>query len=383
MAVSITQFPGDYSLSDNPLTFVFSSTQTAQANFSFIVKTYYNNVVVSEDRVFPENGSYGHIDVSPIIKNLLNNPVINDSLYSEAGISGNIKINVTENYGTPPANQATLTSAEIPVIKGCLSDRAFLEYQISAGDYIVTTSGARFMTPLHKLQQVFNIYKERNVPFILQGIQGGVSATLTIELYNSLGLIDTYTDSQTYKIAQINITDLLLEADAGFDPLDIQSAEWVVITLDNAIFTVYLYSQDCSDYPSTLQWINEFGSWDSFIFAHNLVKSGEVTERTYAKKFGQWDGTGYIYDLNDSGNIRVGTQQIDKMTIYTDWITEEQQHFLTSLYKSPRHFLYFQDEPFSVKLMSNQFTYAQQRYEEEVTEAVDLQIVNNNNGLSL
>jgi len=383
MAVSITQFPGDYSFSDNPITYVFSSTQTAQANFSFIVKTYYNDSIVSEDRVFPESGTSGHIDISPIIKNLLNKPVINNSIYSEAGISGNVKINVTENYGNPPVNQATLTSTNIPIIKGCLSDRSFIDYQTSPSEYIVTTFGANFMTPLHDLQTSFKVYKERNAPFILQGIQGNVAADLTIELCDSVGVIDTFTDTQTYKIAQINITDSLLETDCGFDPLDIQAAEYVVVTLENAIFTVYLYDQDCSDYPSTLQWINEFGSWDSFIFAHNLIKSGDVTERTYTKKFGQWDSSDYIYDLNDSGNIRVGTQQIDKMTIYTDWITEDQQHFLTTLYKSPRHFLYLGTDVFNVKLNSNQFTFAQQRYEEEVTEAVELQIVNNNNGISL
>lgn len=381
MAVSVTQYPGDYSLSDNPLTFVFSSNQTAQANFSFIVETYYNGTVVSEDRVFPENGIYGHIDVSPIVKNLLNKPVINNSIYSEAGISGNIKIKVTENYGTPPSNQATLTTVEIPIIKGCLSDRSFNSY--SAADYICTSMGAKFMTSLSKIQNFIDIYKQREAPFILQAIQGGVSSTLTIELYNSLGLIDIYTDSQTFTIAQINITDELLELEAGFDPNDIASAEFVVITLEEATFTVYLYAQNCPEYPSTLQWINELGSWDSFIFAHNLVKSGDVTDRSYSKKFGQWEGNDYVYNLNDSGNIRVGTQQTDKITIYTDWITELEQHYLTTLYKSPRHFLYLEGETFNVKLISNQFTFAQQRFEEQVTEAVELQIVNNNNGLSL
>ncbi len=75
MAVTISQFPADYTFSDNPLTFVFSSTQTAQANFSFIVETYFNAALVSVDRVFPEVSGYAHIDVSPIVKNLLNKPV--------------------------------------------------------------------------------------------------------------------------------------------------------------------------------------------------------------------------------------------------------------------------------------------------------------------
>jgi len=293
MAVSISQFPADYTFSDNPLTFVFSSTQTAQANFSFIVETYFNAALVSVDRVFPEVSGYAHIDVSPIVKNLLNKPVINNSIYSESGISADINIKVIENYGTPPVDQADLTSATIPVIKGCLSDMAWTTY--TAPDYMVASVGAQFMTEMNSL---------KGIPV------------------------------------------------------------WAIL-------------QD------PFVWINQFGSWDSFIFRHNVERKGEVTERTYTKKFGAWDGTTFTYDLNNAGNIRVGTQQTDKLTIYTDWITQAEQNYLTTLYKAPRYFLYYAGYIYNVRVTSNQFTFKKARFEEEISEAVELDIVNNHNGLSL
>ena len=381
MAVTIDQFPADYAMSDNPLTFVFSSTQTAQANFSFIVETYFNAALVSVDRVFPEVSGYAHIDVSPIVKNLFNKPVINNSIYSESGISADINIKVIENYGTPPINQADLTSTTIPVIKGCLSDRAWTTY--NAPDYMVASIGSQFMTELNTLKGL-TVWTQLSNPFVLQAIQQGNPASIIITINNSsVGIIDTYTDTQSFIIPQINVNKDTLSADCGFNGLDIAAAEWVNVTLDNATFRIDIYQEECDDDPSTLQWINQFGSWDSFIFRHNVERKGEVTERTYTKKFGTWDGTTYGYDLNNAGNIRVGTQQIDKLTIYTDWITQAEQNYLTTLYKAPRYFLYYAGDTYNVRVTSNQFTFKKARFEDEISEAVELDIVNNHNGLSL
>lgn len=380
MAVTIDQFPNDYTFSDNPLTFVFSSTQTAQANFSFIVETYFNATLVSVDRVFPEVSGYAHIDVSPIVKNLFNKPVINNSIYSESGISADIQIKVIENYGTPPIDQADLTSATIPVIKGCLSDRAWTTY--NAPDFMVASVGAMFMTEMNSLKglPVWTILEN---PFVLQAIQQGNPATLTITIENSsIGVIDTYTDTQSFIIPQVNVNFETLTVDCGFNPAGVLIAEWVNVSLDNATFRVDIYQAECDDDASILQWINQFGSWDSFIFRHNVERKGEVSERTYTKKFGAWDGTTFTYDLNNAGNIRVGTQQIDKLTIYTDWITQDEQNYLTTLYKSPRYFLYY-GGTYNVRVTSNQFTFKKARFEEEISEAVELDIVNNHNGLSL
>lgn len=382
MAVSISQFPADYTTSDNPLTFVFSSDQIAQANFSFIVETYFNAALVSVDRVFPEVNDYAHIDVSPIVKNLFNIPTILNTLWGESGLCGQVNIKIIENYGTPPIDQADLTSSTIPVIKGCLSDRDWATYNPTP--YMVAGVGAKFMTALNDLPSNVRVYKQRNVPFVLQAIQQNNSATITVHIENaSVGVIDTYTDTDTFYVPQVVITDSILQGVCGFSSIDIAAAECVTIEIDNAIFTVFLYDAECDDDPSTLQWINQFGSWDSFIFRHNVERKGEVTDRTYTKKFGAWDGTTFNYNLNNAGNIRVGTQQIDKLTIYTDWITQAEQNYLTTLYKSPRYLLYHDGDTYNVRVTSNQFTFKKARFEDEISEAVELDIVNNHNGLSL
>ena len=377
MAVTIHDIPSDWSPSDNPLMYRFSSNQTAQANFSYVVETYFDGTLVSEDRVFPESGIYAHIDISPIVKNLLSVPVLTNTIWQDAGIDGKIKIKVWENYGTPAVNQASATSTETNIFKGCLSDRDWMSW--NAGQY--TVSGGSFMT-YRAPSSDGKVYKIRDDDFYLNIIQDG-SELLTVELIGPLGIIDTYTDTQDFTVAQVNINGYTLQNDCGFSPLSLASADRVKVYIGGSKqYTIWFYDIGCNP-AYTLEWINQLGAWDSFIFAHNLEESFDVTERSYTRKFGSWNGSIFSYDLNDAGNVRVGTQQTDKMTIYTDWITETEQHFLLTCYKAPRFYLFDSGDEIPVKITNTQGKYQYARWEELISEAVDLQLVNNHNGISL
>jgi hypothetical protein len=378
VAVIISDSPSDWSPSDNPLWYRFSSDQTAQANFSFIVQTYFNGVIVAEDRVFPEVGSYAHIDISQTVKNLLSVPVITNAIWQDAGISGKIKIKVTESYGSPATNHANATSSETNIFKACLSDRDWKSW--NASDYKVVDSG-NFMT--YRSPSIDGkVYKVIEDDFYLNIIQDG-SYQLTVEIHGPSGLIDSYTDTQDYEIAQININNYTLQNDCGFSPFDLALSNRVIVSINSSEqYVIWKYTEDCNP-AYTLEWINELGAWDSFIFAHNLEKSFDVTERSYSRKFGGWNGTLYQYDLNDAGTVRVGTQQTDKMTIYTDWITEQEQHYLLTLYKAPRFYLFDGGTEIPVRVTNTQGKYQYSRWEELISETVDVELVNNHNGISL
>ena len=377
MAVTIHDIPTDWSPSDNPLMYRFSSNQTAQANFSYVVETYFNSALVSEDRVFPESGIYSHIDISPIVRNLLSAPVLTNTIWQDAGIDGKIKIKVWENYGTPAVNQGSATSSETNIFKACLSDRDWMNW--NAGQY--TVLGGSFMT-YRAPSMDGKVYKIRDDDFYLNIIQDG-SELLTVELYNGVTILDTYTDTQDFTVAQVNINTYTLQNDCGFSPLNLAAADSVKVYIGGSkAYIVHFYDIGCNP-AYTLEWINQFGAWDSFIFAHNLEQSFDVTDRSYTRKFGSWNGSIFSYDLNDAGNVRVGTQQTDKMTIYTDWITETEQHFLLTCYKAPRFYLFNSGYEIPVKITNTQGKYQYARWEELISETVDLQLVNNHNGISL
>lgn len=375
MAVTINTLPQEWSPSDNPITFRFSSNQTGQANFSYLVKTYYNSNLVSTDVVYPEVGIYAHWDASPIIKNLLTTPTRKTALWQNSATNGNVYIVVTESYGTPATLQASATSSTVQVFKACLSDVAWSGYDYT--DY----KNLLFLTNYPRTEQAF---VQRGSDVYLNLIQDA-SKQLEIKLYTANGtLLDTYTNTQNYKIAQINTNTSLLESTAGFTSGDIASASYYTVQVGTSeIFTFYFYDDYCGTIQS-LQWMNEWGAFDSFVFAHNLELSGSVTDRKYNRSFGGWSGSTFTYDLEDAGEVRIGTQQKDSGTIYTSWISQAQQNWLTELYKSPRFVLTrLGESAVPIRITSNQFTFKQQRFEELVNESVSFEFVNNHNGLSL
>ena len=369
MAVTISQVPANFSSSDNPLTFRFQSTQTAQPNFSYIVETYYNSVLVSEDRIFVESGIYAHIDVSPIVKNLLNTPQQTTPLFGQSSTNGTIYIKVTENYGLVPIDQASATSSNVKIFKACLSDADWMEWD--ATDWIQN----KFLTNYPET----DMYQQFGAPFYLSAIMDS-SASLSISFYDINNvLLHSYYQTQTTVIAQLNLSTDSLVANAGVPNINL--VDYYVLELGTIEQKIYIKKAECNPIQSLL-WINEYGVWDSFIFDHNIERKGSVTDRMYGKKFGQWVGNNFVYNLNQAGNIRVGTQVTDSATLYTGWISQPLQNWLVSLFKSPRFVLYT-DKQISVRVTSTQYTYEQQRFEDLISQSVDVEYTNNHLGLSL
>jgi len=123
MAVTIHTTPLQFSPSDNPLTFTFSSTQTAQANFSYIVEVFFNAVKVTEEQVFPEVSTKSHYDCSPVVSGLVPKATYSTVVWRDSGITADVHIKVHEFYGSTPALQGNATSSTIKIFKGSLSDQ--------------------------------------------------------------------------------------------------------------------------------------------------------------------------------------------------------------------------------------------------------------------
>ena len=372
MAVTFTQTPQDWSPSDNPLLFEFSSNQTSNANFSYIVQTYIDGVQIAEDRVFLERSNKAHYDASPVIKNRIQVPQRNTGLYTEGNYSNEVYIKVYENYGTPAINQASATSTTINVFKACLSDKAWKKYDSSEWVEL------KYLTNVPRDEK---IYQLPTTDFYLNLITNEVSSELIINVYDSAGtLLDFYSETQSFLISQLNLSVANL-INAG---ISLAGASYYTVQVEGSeMLTVHLLKEYCNS-PNTLQWLNEFGAYDSFIFMHNLEQSGEVKDQAYGKQFGEWNNTTFEYNLEDSGTIRVGTKQKDKGIIYTDYISQTMQRWLCELYKSPRYYLYdVQGNIDYIRVTSTQFTFKQDRFEELISESVAFEYINEHNGLSL
>lgn len=362
MAVVIHTNPLQFSPSDNPLKFTFSSNQTAQANFSYIVSTYLDSVKVSEDRIFPESAAYAHYDCSPIVRGLMPSPTFQTALWQDARIEAELYIIVTEEYGTPAALQASVTSSTIDIFKGRLSDKDWETFNAPT-----TWQNLLFMTNYPRTQRMEVL---RGAPVYLNMITDA-SKQLEIKLYNGATLLDSYTNTQNYVIAQLNLNTTNLIATAGFSSGDIAIATHYTVQIGTSeILTIYFITDYCNS-PNTMLWVNDYGAIDSFVFLHNLDRSASVKDRSYSKQFGQWNGTSFTYDASESGERRVGTTVTNEGIVYTDWIYEAQQAWLTELYRSPLHRLYnVSGTHDGIKITTTQYTFKQQRFEDLISESV-------------
>lgn len=376
MAVTITQQPTDWSPSDNPLLYEFSSNQTTQPNFSFIVRTYVAGVLTAEDKVFVERGTKAHYDASTVVKNAIQRPNINSGLYTEANYSNEVYVKIYENYGTTPTDHASATSTTINVFKACFSNKVWKSWD--ATDWV----GLKYLTNVPRNETMYQSYGD----YILNIITDGIPNELLINAYDSNGsLIDSYSETQSFLISQVNLSPQNL---AGI--MTLTGLSYYTVQVEGSeMFTIHLHpyvlQTDMCNSPYVLQWLNEFGSYDQFIFDHNIEFSGSVKERTYGKQFGNWVSGSFTYSLKDSGSIRVGTRQTDKGVVYTKYITQTLQHWLCELYKSPRHYL---TEPLegttdTIRITSTQFTFAQDRFEDLISESVAFEYTNEHNSISI
>ncbi len=78
MAVTIYDEPQLISPAGNPLVFTFSSDQTAQPNFSFVVELYIDSTLRLTQEVFRQFNTLGRIDVSEAVQSTLTSPLVVD-----------------------------------------------------------------------------------------------------------------------------------------------------------------------------------------------------------------------------------------------------------------------------------------------------------------
>lgn len=336
MAITITQAPQQTTPSDNPVTWVFSSTETAQPNFYFLVEVSIANPttfsVVEKHRVYPEVGSYGHFDARTITERYAEANNI-----TQSQILPKIKIKVTEFYnGTAQAN---VTSSEVVFWKSRLRKKNFVEYD--RNDYVLDSStGVKFLTfeprGTAKVKQADLFY--------LSILTDGNAVTFDFNTYESNGtLVDNV------NLSGIGAGFNLLSLWCGVDTLitlngvDFTNASYYTIQVTNStggaseVFRIDLDDSCQYSTRSRLHWLNSLGGIDSFTFGLLTREKTNVTSFGYERQFGAFDSLGaYNYDLKDGTLIDYLKQFNKELELTSDWMLEAVQNWLSySLYTSP------------------------------------------------
>jgi len=339
MAVTIHQTPESYTPSDNPVIWTFSSNQTAQDNFSFIVQVYINNVQVGEEQVYLESGIYAKYDASHYTSNACAIPTVSDDIVYATNNYCLVKITVIENYGTPPTNQASASSSNVVAWKAKLNDVDFEDWD--PADYIFGT-GAYFLTnfPTTLYSPKVDLAGEQIRLMLFNNLN---NVGIIFRLYDSGGSeivngVYNATVNTNYIIA-VNATPSVIVNEAiGIQMTDFEQASYYTVE-DNVDVTPFRIDIDTDHKYSTakrVHFISRIGSVEAFSF--NLISriSGNIQSFGYNRIRGEWNSSAWSYIKARGSRIGYAKTQDKKMTIESDWLYEDIQHWLMdNLYFSP------------------------------------------------
>lgn len=383
MAVTIHSSPQLYTPSDNPITWTFSSNQTGQANFSYIIEAYVNGVLDSRHEIFPEVGARAHFDMQDIMQRFT--PVATTTqttVVKDAANYATCFIIIRERYGATPAYGASATATTIRAFKAALSKEEFANWNYLVYFPSTDPDKGKFMTTSPNTLRL----NPDNDNFVSIITNGGTDAFIVFKLFEADGTsipgADIPIPDSPLRIAQINLKSSLLIAETIIPQEFFDAADYMeyFINIDGGdpvteIKRVYFDRSDCGE-PTHFVWLNKFGGFDCFNFSHNRIYSGSIESYTYEKQFGEWQGTSFVYDPNNSGVIDYLKRGLKRMTAVSGFIHQDQQNFLVqSMYMSPLCYI-LDDEYIRVRVEATEYTLQQDNFEEEYTEEVTVSFPN-------
>lgn len=354
MAVTIYDEPQLIAPACNPLVFTFSSNQTAQPNFSFIVEVYINGTLRLTQEVFRQFNTLGRIDVSEAVQTTLSSPLVVDgSLTTFYDMAINeYYIIVYEKYGTTPTIQASDTSTTLKAFNASFKHQSwinfnYLNYDVSTSNSL--TPGTLLLTSWPRAKKYFCGLDERiflgslctdtsvNVRFRLKDITGATIANvLTSITLSDLLVVDA--SPQTI-IANTTVTQANFDAAAYYEVI-IRGTGAGAYNGSSETFVIWI-DTECKRYDTNrLHWLNKFGVWDSFTFSLVSIDSTTVQSYGYQKEKGVWDGTSYTYPLYQGEKVDFAKTASDQLTLNSDWINQDVQQWLVrELLESPSVYL--------------------------------------------
>jgi len=342
MAITINQSPQIITPSDNPVTWVFESTQTAQVNFYFIVEVEIANPsafsVVERHKIFPERNNIAHFDASSITERYA---VVNDRSLNQT--IPQVRINIIEHYNGTVG--ASITSSANGVFKARLKKRDFVNY-LSSDYSLLSATGVKFMTlePRGTVK-----VKQADLKYLTFVNALSVAITSTYKTYTSAGvLVDTQSESlgsgywNTFSVGIDRLeTDLSLSfVGASYYTIEVTSSTGAMEVFRIDLDTSCLYSTS-----TRLQFLNTLGGIDAYTFGLLTREKTSVESFGYERQFGNYNASNqFVYDVKDGTVIDFLKTSSKTMDVTSDWMKESVQNWLSKeLYMSP--IVWIEDNP--------------------------------------
>lgn len=387
MAVTITQTPQLFTPSDNPARFTFSSNQTAQPNFSFIVEVYLNGVLDSRREILPERSNAAHIDLEETLTAVT--PVLEydvNELVRDAANYISFHVIIKERYGGTPAYGASATSSTFYAFKACLD-----LYAIDTFDYLKYTVGLSSRKFLTDNTLDLDIPKQKDYrATIITNNTANLALFATLKDENGT-TVTTFTENlPVARICEVNLNSKLIVDETAVTQLQMDSTasvefkiiETIGSTAQSQTKTLNYVENDCGVDSHTC-WLNMYGAFDCFTFTHNRINSTDIQEKSFERQTGDWDGGSFNYTPGRGGEVVYLKTMRDKMQLVSGFIKEDVQHYLVGgLYEASLVYLHDRIRQ-RIKVINTGYIEQNDLHDEEFTEIAEVRLVEERKSIRL
>jgi hypothetical protein len=126
----------------------------------------------------------------------------------------------------------------------------------------------------------------------------------------------------------------------------IQGGSYTIVAQDsgsNEISKTYNIKLNCPNgkgyEPIRLCWLNQWGAWDYYTFTQKSIKSTSTSGATYNQLAGTWNESLYRPDSYKGGKKAFRVNATEKITMNSDFVTEDEAVIFEELVNSPEVYL--------------------------------------------
>lgn len=362
MAITINTTPELYTLGGNPVEFNISSTNSSQPNFKYIVDLYDSTAVLqTRIKLNKDIDNTATVDVGRLLNSLLAANIVTFGdgetecpKLTESGVV-QYSIDFGEEYGSTPVIYSSLTNSGTKyVIYGGLNPLEFNNFLYT--NYALDTSTRLFLKKT-------NYGRSSSGPIIIRSGEWDLASYLVLSHNQAYRMRVITTDtlgsqtSSNFLLAYATISSNIRKIQTiptGFNINNLTGfgvTQPIISATDTVSYTVQIFDNasvassemlyfkvdsSCSKGDEyRFQWLNELGGYDGFTFKAANRPKLDIERKTY-----KIDAT-----LTNSftANIDYYNRIQDKITVQSDWLTNDQAEYLSGLLSSPQIYHLYQD----------------------------------------
>jgi len=350
MAITVRQQPASLFPAYNDAVYIVTSSNVAQPNFKFVADIYVNSVKVDRMLIPPHPTELsGKVNVSPLLESRVKVDISADD--NRILPNNNSYVQYEVKFGEAYGSSGTVIYPNLTNISGKYLWNAVVDYptfcNYSSGDYT-----SDFLTENPNLKDGMQLTVDDNAWLYWTNFNLNTSYVKVVTYNSANTLLGTFKIDNKYSTSRflriptgpyniLNIPDA--QFTLGVQPIITGSVDHYTVQTFNssnvAISTEAEYKiiEDCTRYEKRrLQFLNELGGYDTFNFTLVSKETMDIERSMFKKDLGSY-GTSYSFvnSPNDRAYSQYHTRIKDKISIQSDWVTEQQLAWLEQLVTSP------------------------------------------------